>query len=508
MALLTRYINTDNVGSEDGLTEPTGYKTRNSFETGEATDLVAAGDSMLVLHSGATDDLSQGFTSGSWVTGASNTLIFRGDATTGIWDASKYTNKIVSAASFGVGVLGPIYTFWENMQFEIINAAFTQKEILKLNTGSVATDCIMKGDSAATGDYRAFSAISDGRFVNCLAFDLDTSSGTRGFFLQAAGTTADFCMVSGSGDGFRSGSSSVIVNNCLADNCTVPFASTFSGSSDHNAMNGTAPGTNPVDLTAAMVFNDAANDDYRPKVGETADDLAIGGGVTISGITTDLAGVTRPNPPAVGALEPAASGATITSITDPIVTGTSVTLTGTGFEASQGTGKVEQIVSPVTVQVTEDSWADTSVGITSATIESTGLKYGINSFKLTNNSAETDTITSTVNPATGNSFVDLVAPLASSGDRITAVGDLANNDQLRYVNELSGGGGFSVTVNTDGSFSVDGATPDGTYTFEVRAWDTSDQTWGTAANQTVIIGVQAAAFNALNKLSMGLGISL
>lgn len=101
--------------------------------------------------------------------------------------------------------------------------------------------------------------------------------------------------------------------------------------------------------------------------------------------------------------------------------------------------------------------------------------------------------TSDVIPPANNSFVDITS-LAASGDRITAIPDLAIGDQLRYESILYQGAtptGHTVVVNADGTYTLTGAgdnpIPDGTYNFEVRAWDTSDQTWGTAADQTVVI---------------------
>ena len=190
----------------------------------------------------------------------------------------------------------------------------------------------------------------------------------------------------------------------------------------------------------------------------------------------------------VAVVRPVISGPSITTIApDPATTGAELTFTGTTFEAVQGTGGATQEQGAVVVALTENSWSDTEVTADSAVIEDTQLKYGTQTGRITNDSAQEGTKTFVANPATGNAFVDLTS-VATAGDRITAIPDLAANDQIRYANELSGGGGFSVVVNADATFSVDGATPDGTFTFEVRAWDDSDQTWGTAANQTVIIG--------------------
>ena len=183
---------------------------------------------------------------------------------------------------------------------------------------------------------------------------------------------------------------------------------------------------------------------------------------------------------------PFVSGPTISTITDPAITATALTIAGSGFGASQGSGGVTQEQGAISVALTETAWADTEITATSATIESTGLKYGVQTIEVTDDSAANGTNTYTATPLAGNDYVDLTS-IATTGQLLTTSGVLAIGDQIRYANELSGGGGYSVTVNADATFSIDGATPDGVYTFEVRAWDTSDQTWGTASNQSVTV---------------------
>ena len=189
----------------------------------------------------------------------------------------------------------------------------------------------------------------------------------------------------------------------------------------------------------------------------------------------------------IGSVTNAAAGLTISTVTDPIVSGSNFTITGTNFEASQGTGSVT--VGGQTASIV--SWSDTSI-TASIGIESTSAKYGANDVVVTNNSAESDTQAAhTVNPESGNSFVNIGTP-ATAGDRITATADLATGDQVRYGNVLYQGGSptaYTVSVADTGIFTVSGGpVPDGTYTFAVNAWDSGDQTWGTEANQTVVFG--------------------
>lgn len=95
-------------------------------------------------------------------------------------------------------------------------------------------------------------------------------------------------------------------------------------------------------------------------------------------------------------------------------------------------------------------------------------------------------------PQTGWGFVDLVAPLVTSDDRITAASDLAGGDQLAYDQrfDLSGSPTHSiVTVNSDASFTADAVV----ISFDVEAWDAVDGTWGAIGKQTVASDIAGSA---------------
>ncbi len=90
-------------------------------------------------------------------------------------------------------------------------------------------------------------------------------------------------------------------------------------------------------------------------------------------------------------------------------------------------------------------------------------------------------------------IVDLVAPLVTSGDRITSTPDLADNDRVKYQTFLYQGStqtAHPVLVNQDASFIVSGGPfTSGIYHFDTIAYDDSDGTWGTAGLQTVSIPI-------------------
>lgn len=187
---------------------------------------------------------------------------------------------------------------------------------------------------------------------------------------------------------------------------------------------------------------------------------------------------------------PTGSAVTITSINAgaDITTGDSgVVILGSNFEAAQGVGGVTQSGEGVT----ETAWANTSVTITTLTVESSSVKYGASSFTLTNDSIGSDSIDADVLPLSGNSFTDLTS-VAATGDRITSVDDLVVGDQIRYETLLYDSGdlvtAYTVTVNDDATFTLgNGPITNGRYHFEVNAWDSVAPGWGTAVDQQIIV---------------------
>ena len=164
---------------------------------------------------------------------------------------------------------------------------------------------------------------------------------------------------------------------------------------------------------------------------------------------------------------------TSTSSSSPI-NGTSLTITGTGFGASQGTGTVT--IGGVAQTVT--SWGATSVVVTAARGTN---KYG----------AEIDLIVTADNggvsiayallglaPQAGWSYTNLGTPNTTTENRLTCIADLAAGDQVAYENVTS-----TVVVSSDASFSAGSAVT----SFDVEAWTNSDG-WGSVATQTLVAG--------------------
>lgn len=155
-----------------------------------------------------------------------------------------------------------------------------------------------------------------------------------------------------------------------------------------------------------------------------------------------------------------------------------VTITGTNFGATEGQVTIGGVVQPIL------SWSDTSI-VVSAIARGT-LRYGAQSLVVRDSdSVISNPFSITLLPQTGWLYVNLVAPLATSGERLTATPDLANTDQVAYGAVTPSG---TVTVATDGSFTATSTV--GSFSFEVN-----DGTgWGSFATQTI---TEVASFTGL-----------
>jgi hypothetical protein len=124
----------------------------------------------------------------------------------------------------------------------------------------------------------------------------------------------------------------------------------------------------------------------------------------------------------------------------------SATITGSNFGASQGAGSVT--IGGVSQPVT--AWSATSISI--GPIARGALKYGTQNVVVTSSTGGSSTPSAqSFSPQTGWSYVNLVAPLASTGQRITSTPDLAGGDQLAWGDIAPSG---SVTVTSDASFTA------------------------------------------------------
>lgn len=184
-----------------------------------------------------------------------------------------------------------------------------------------------------------------------------------------------------------------------------------------------------------------------------------------------------------------ASSVVITDVTDPLNNDSVVTVNGSGFEA-QGVGSsVTQSQGANSSTLSINTWSDTQVTADSLDIETTALYYGAQQITLDADSGASANESFDCIPAVNNDYVQLVG-VSVVGDRITAIPDLDGTEQLRYGSFLYQGASitpYDVIVNDDATFSISGATPDGNYTFPVRAYDFADESWGTVGTQSFTV---------------------
>ena len=159
-----------------------------------------------------------------------------------------------------------------------------------------------------------------------------------------------------------------------------------------------------------------------------------------------------------------------TSSSTPAYT-SSLTITGTNFEAAQGIGTVT--IGGVLQTVT--AWSDTSITIT---VGRGTNKYGVSvNVVVTNNSALSSSgyALTSLQPQSGWSYVDIATPNTTTSNRITSVPDLASGDQVSYTTL-----GGQVVLANDGTFSV---APE-VRSFDFEVWSSPDG-WGGSATQYV-----------------------
>lgn len=172
-------------------------------------------------------------------------------------------------------------------------------------------------------------------------------------------------------------------------------------------------------------------------------------------------------------IAPSASGPTISSTSDDTPTdGSTLTIDGSGFGASQGSGGV----TAGGVGWTETSWSDTSIQVTVALGDN---KYNTNvSLVVTDNSSNASSGHNVqIQPASGVSYVNLSGTPGTGDNAITAVPDLVGTEQLEISN-VQGGTISDVTVTATATFSV----TSGVTSFDVRA---NDGTWGAIGTQYI-----------------------
>lgn len=166
----------------------------------------------------------------------------------------------------------------------------------------------------------------------------------------------------------------------------------------------------------------------------------------------------------------------ITSVdSDDSITATQedVEIVGTGFGEEQGTGVVELVDGAITSEQTVTAWGDTSITIS---VVLGNVRYGSRTIKVTNDSAENNTLAVAVTVPSGVNYVNLAAPIASTGQYVTELGTLEDGDQLEWSGVQVGVIG-DVTVTDDSTYTWAAAV----HSFLVRYHDGTE--WSAYASE-------------------------
>jgi hypothetical protein len=169
------------------------------------------------------------------------------------------------------------------------------------------------------------------------------------------------------------------------------------------------------------------------------------------------------------------------SIATDLVEGTAKIVTGTNFEAAQGTGTVEW----GGISQTVTAWGDTSITFTpSIGTNLYGVDYDL--VVTTDSAIASNAVPVAMDPAADQDFYNLDQELAGADYRLTATPDIVEGGQV-HVRTVVGGSITDVTVFGPGSFEVDAAVT----SFQARANNNDGDGWGAWATQTLGSAVTA-----------------
>lgn len=291
---ITVWVNTDNVGSQDGTTKATGYTTQDA-----AIAAIAAAapitDAYDIVCTGVTDDASGPYPNQITGVSATNKITVKpdtGDKSLGVWDSNKYTLALTSLIYIRTD-----YIIYEDIQ---IDAQGLTTEFAYLRAASSAgapifRNCYIKWDRDSTAG---------------IVSNNDTGSYWEKCIFEHTGAGAGYLINETSVEVFRNcaawttSAANRIYRGVTCINCigslhagstygafyTVAAASDYNLSSDATADDVEAtPGSCIINEADSVTFTDAVNGDFTLKTGSSA----IDGGTDMSAYyTTDIAGTT------------------------------------------------------------------------------------------------------------------------------------------------------------------------------------------------------------------------
>lgn len=182
-------------------------------------------------------------------------------------------------------------------------------------------------------------------------------------------------------------------------------------------------------------------------------------------------------------------------------TGVAITGTYMGADETERTFTLRQ--GSTSVAQTETGSGTATAATLTIGIEQSGadIKFGAATLRVTRTADSAfGELAITVNPPTGQLYVDVGTPDTTAANRITAVADIASGDQIQARGVGGGAAPTGLQINANATFEFSaGNTP---AAFDVRVWDTSDSTWGAWATQSMA-GAEAVAFDTLTPTDSG-----
>ena len=326
--------------------------------------------------------------------------------------------------------------------------------------------------NANGGDARGGGVSSSGAGASVTNNTFNSNNATAG---AGAGTG-----IAGAGfaGAFDTDTSTTGANNIFSNN-------TAAGATTQGAVTG------PVTLTNSLFFNNTPGGDGNTGLSPifanpqfvSVTDLHIpasspakGAGTNTGAPATDLDGVTRPNPPSMGAYEPPLPTALYFTVTGPTnaTSGTSFSVTATARDASGSTVPNYR----GTVHFTSSD----GLATLPANYAFTGLDAGVHAFSVTlvtsgtQSVTATDTVTSTIN---GSANVQVLAPFgappnfsatATSTTQVSLTWSVVTGAN-HYEVARNAGAGFTTIFMPTSAFYVDTVSANTSYVYKVRAVD-------------------------------------
>lgn len=310
-----RYVDTDAAPGGNGQSPATAYDSMEVWSANEA-GTVAAGNRHIVYCSGSANDVRAHVT--GWTITDAFGLVIEGNATSGVWDSSKY--HIQAPSLVDIDELAVLHSTADNVQFRKLQVYNTEstafaysKGITDAGGGEGGTEkCIIRlvdtGNTDATSramEYRDVLAGSTRYMFNNLTLYGNMGVSTRNTVnctVQCCNNTFVGGISSNIGCELRTLLDLVAINNVTIGFIT-PYSIRDTTNSEYLAAN--AADNSPVPISAwnpgsvdyanrSISFTDAANDDYTLTSSDTGlTDIGAGTSVNSAVPADDIQGDTR-----------------------------------------------------------------------------------------------------------------------------------------------------------------------------------------------------------------------